>query len=57
MGRVVDEADALGNVALETLNALGQKALLLLGDALQRVDGLLGAVGLCKVSQFNISRH
>jgi hypothetical protein len=57
LGRVVDEADALGNVALETLNALGQKALLLLGDALQRVDGLLSTVGLCKVSQFNISRH
>lgn len=43
----MDKADTLGDVACETFNALGQKRALLLGKALQGIDGLLGAVGLC----------
>ena len=54
MGRVVDKADTLGDVALEALGGLGQKSLLLLGDALQRVIGLLGTVGLCNISTYPI---
>lgn len=38
--------DALGNVALEALDGLGQQGLFLLGDALQGVGGLFGTVGL-----------
>lgn len=53
----MDKVDALGDVALEALNALLQKSLLLLGDALQRVDSLLSAVGLCTVSQNIHSKH
>lgn len=46
MGKV----DTLLDVALEALDSLGQEALLLLGDALQGVDGLLGTVGLYLLS-------
>lgn len=42
MGKV----DALGDVALEIIDGLVQKSLLLLSNALQRIDGLLSAVGL-----------
>lgn len=53
----MDKADALANIALEALNTLGQKSLLLLGDAFQGVDGLLGTVGLFDVSRnFHMSR-
>lgn len=47
----MDEADTLADVALETLGGLGQQGLLLLGNALQGVDGLLSTVGLCNVSK------
>jgi hypothetical protein len=47
LGGGVDKLNTLGNVALEALNALGQKLLLLVRNALQGVDGLLGTVGLC----------
>ena len=40
------EVDTLLDVALEALDSLGQESLLLLGDALQGVDGLLSSVGL-----------
>lgn len=40
------EVDALADVALEVGSGLLQKGLLLVRDALKRVDGLLGAVGL-----------
>jgi len=46
LGRVVGEVDALLDVALEALDSLLQKRLLLVGDALQGVGGLLGTVGL-----------
>lgn len=49
------EADALCDVALETLNALLQESLLLLGDVFQGVGGLLGTVGLWDVSQLYTS--
>ena len=52
----MDKADTLANVALEALVGLGQQSLLLLGNALQRVDGLLSTVGLCDVSKFYRSR-
>jgi len=42
----VGEVDALLDVALEALDSLLQKRLLLVGDALQGVGGLLGTVGL-----------
>lgn len=51
----MDKLDTLDDVALETINTLGQKRLLLLGDALQGVNGLLGTVGLYTVSQMHIS--
>lgn len=54
LGRVVDKADTLGDVALEALGGLGQKSLLLLGNALQWVGGLLGTVGLCNISTYPI---
>lgn len=40
------EVDTLADVSLEISHGLLQKSLLLFGDALQRVDGLLSAVGL-----------
>lgn len=46
LGRVVDEVDALLDVALEAFNRLLQQLLLLVGDVAEDVDGLLGAVGL-----------
>jgi hypothetical protein len=42
----VDEIDALLDVVLEALNGLLQELLLLVGDTLQGVEGLLGTVGL-----------
>lgn len=50
LGRVVGKVDTLGDVALEALDGLCQERLLLLGDALQGVSGLLSAVGLCTIS-------
>lgn len=47
LGRVVGKSNALLDVALEILDGLFQELLLLRGDALQNVDGLLGTVGLC----------
>jgi hypothetical protein len=44
--RVVGKGHALADVALKALNCLLQESLLLLGNALQRVVGLLSAVGL-----------
>jgi hypothetical protein len=41
----VDEIDALLDVVLEALNGLLQELLLLVGDTLQGVEGLLGTVG------------
>jgi voltage-gated potassium channel Kch len=52
LGRVVDKADTLADVALKTVGGLGQERLLLLGNALQGVDGLLGTIGLCYISKF-----
>ena len=43
---VLDEVDALLDVALEALNAGLEELLLLVGDAVKDVDGLLGTVGL-----------
>lgn len=40
------EVDALADVSLEISDGLLQEGLLLFGDALQRVDGLLSTVGL-----------
>lgn len=51
LGRVVGEVDALLDVALEALDSLAQELLLLLGNALQGVGGLLHTVGLRNVSQ------
>jgi hypothetical protein len=51
LGGAVDEVDALCDVALETLDALLQESLLLLGDVLQGVGDLLDTVGLWGVSQ------
>jgi hypothetical protein len=48
----VDKADTLADIALKTVGGLGQESLLLLGDALQGVDGLLGTIGLCYISKF-----
>jgi hypothetical protein len=45
LGRVVDEVDTLLDVVLETGDSLLQETLLLAGDALERVVGLLGSVG------------
>lgn len=42
--------DTLGDVALEALDGLLQERLLLVGDALEGVGGLLSAVGLCMIS-------
>lgn len=50
LGRVVGKVDALLNVGLEALDSLAQELLLLLGDALQRVGGLLHTFGLRKGS-------
>jgi hypothetical protein len=47
LGRVVGKSNALLDVALEILDGLFQELLLLRGDALQNVDGLLGTIGLC----------
>lgn len=44
--RVLDEVDALFDVALEALGAGGEELLLLVGDAVEDVDGVLGTVGL-----------
>jgi hypothetical protein len=46
LGRVVGKGHALADVALKALNCLLQESLLLRGNALQRVVGLLSAVGL-----------
>lgn len=46
LGRVVGKVDALLNVGLEALDSLAQELLLLLGDALQGVGGLLHTFGL-----------
>lgn len=51
LGRVVDKADTLADVALQAVGGLGQESLLLLGNTLQGVDGLLGTIGLCCVSK------
>lgn len=48
----MDKADALADIALKTVGGLGQESLLLLGDALQGVDGLLGTIGLCYISKY-----
>jgi hypothetical protein len=45
-GRVLDELNTLLDVALKTSDASLQELLLLLGDATEDVDGLLGTVGL-----------
>jgi hypothetical protein len=45
LGGVMGKLDTLLDVALEALDSLGQETLLLLGNALQGVDGLLGTVG------------
>lgn len=47
----MSKGDALGDVALEALNALLEECLLLLGDAIQRADDLFGTVGLLLISQ------
>lgn len=41
------ELDTLLNVALEALGGSLQEGLLLAGQALEGVDGLLGSIGLC----------
>ena len=46
LGRVVGEGNALADVALKAFNCLLQESLLLSGNALQRVVGLLSTVGL-----------
>ena len=43
---VLDEVDALLDVALEATGASSKELLLLLGDTLEHIGGLLGAVGL-----------
>lgn len=43
---VLDEFDTLLDVALETLDASLKKLLLLIGDTVKEIDGLLHAVGL-----------
>lgn len=43
---VLDEVDALLDVALETTGASFKELLLLLSDTLEHIGGLLGAVGL-----------
>lgn len=43
---VLDELDALLNVALETLDASLEELLLLIGHTAKDVNGLLRAVGL-----------
>lgn len=40
------KGNALSDVSLEAFNSLLQETLLLLGDALERVNGLLGTVRL-----------
>lgn len=40
------ELDALGDVALEAVDGLGEESLLLISYAGERVGGLFGAVGL-----------
>lgn len=55
---VVGKFDTLLDVALEALDSLGQETLLLLGNALQGVDGLFGTVGLERSGQsFTIRGH
>ena len=44
--RVLDELNTLLDVALKTLNASLQELLLLVGDTVKDVVGLLGTVGL-----------
>jgi hypothetical protein len=46
LGRVVGKVDALLDVALQPLDRLLEKRLLLVGDVAEDVDGPLGAVGL-----------
>ena len=43
---VLDELDALLDITLETLDAGLEERLLLLGNAIEDVDGLLSTVGL-----------
>jgi hypothetical protein len=50
LGRVVGKVDALLDVALQPLDRLLEKRLLLIGDVAEDVDGPLGAVGLDTVS-------
>lgn len=50
---VVSKFNALLNVALQALNGLAQQLLLLLGNTLEGVGGLLGSVGL-KIMSANI---
>ena len=45
-GRCVGELDALLDVALEALDGSLQKGVLLVGNVLEGVESLLGAVGL-----------
>lgn len=45
----MSKVNALLDVALQTLHSLSKKPLLLLGETLQGVGGLLGTVGLEKV--------
>jgi hypothetical protein len=54
---VVGKFDTLLDVALEALDSLGQETLLLLGDALQGVDGLFGTVGLQRSGQSFTTRR
>jgi hypothetical protein len=54
--RVVGKVNALLDIALEFLNGLLQKTLLLLSDSLQRVGDLLDTVGLRTVSLFLLAR-
>lgn len=43
---VLDEVDALLNIALEATSASFKELLLLIGDTLEHVGSLLGAIGL-----------
>lgn len=51
---VLDEFDALFDVAFQALRASAKELLLLLGHALEDVDGLLGAVGLILMLTYHI---
>lgn len=43
---VLDELDTLLNVTLKTLDARLEELLLLIGDTVKNVDGLLNTIGL-----------